>query len=189
MKNGDMIKRHPGESLVKAAERIAGINTPHVMLGLLDLETARDRQESVQSFYQAEQRRARIVEVSSDEVSEEAESEDLESEEGGVYLTHPYLVNKGPASVQAAERAETGIRKARKMVFDGVYPPKRGKVQPGEVRDLTEQSGTAKEAPALLNHPVTGPSGSGAVADRIPVRAVTPKPADLPPDIRPIEAR
>jgi hypothetical protein len=35
MKNGAIIRRYPGESLVKAAERTARSDAPRVMLGLL----------------------------------------------------------------------------------------------------------------------------------------------------------
>jgi predicted deacylase len=35
MKNGAMIRCFPGESLVKAAERIAGVDVLQVMLGFL----------------------------------------------------------------------------------------------------------------------------------------------------------
>jgi hypothetical protein len=53
MKNGAMIRRYPGESLVKAAERISGTDAPRVMLGFLN--ATEDRQSVVQSFYQAEE--------------------------------------------------------------------------------------------------------------------------------------
>ncbi|KAJ7446782.1 hypothetical protein FB451DRAFT_1188621 [Mycena latifolia] len=145
MKNGNQIRRMPGESLVKAAERIAGSNAPHVMFGIVDRSF--DRKKAVQNFYQAENRRTRIEEVSSEEDSSE-DSRNLESdkslsedsENGEVYLTKPQKVYSADEPfVQHTDRTLPSTRTARKQSFDGVYPPRRENVKARVVRDLQEE--------------------------------------------------
>lgn len=94
MKNGALIRRHPGESLVKATERIAGLDVPRVMLGFLG--PMKDRRQAVQSFYQAEDCRARIEEVlsESDDLREDKQSTSdgeacSDKSEPAIFLTRP----------------------------------------------------------------------------------------------------
>ncbi|KAJ7743389.1 hypothetical protein B0H16DRAFT_1727776 [Mycena metata] len=102
------------------------------------------------------------------------------------------------ANVQAAERTEPGIRKARKTVFDGVYPPRRDKSQMREVKDLqqpareevpTSTRTDPEIVPALLQPQSVIDKGS---AEKLPAKPLTrsplPKP-DAPPTIQPFEAR
>jgi hypothetical protein len=151
MRNGNMIRRNYGESLVQAAERIAktsaGPSAPRVMLGFLGspMTPLEDRRPAVQTFYRDFQW-AQIQEASSTE--SEAQSEALSDEEEssyfrGVYLTSPRLVAVEPRYVQPAERTDTTVRKARRQVFDGVYPPTREKRKAGEMKDL---QGSKEEA-------------------------------------------
>ncbi|KAJ7485464.1 hypothetical protein FB451DRAFT_1168731 [Mycena latifolia] len=123
------IRRLPGESLVKAAERIANGSAPHVMFGVID--RSRDREKSVHNFYQEENRCARIVEIFSGESSEN---------DGEVYLTAPRPVPLEDPYVQNADRTVPSTRTARKHVFDGVYPPRRDMAKARPVRDLQDKT-------------------------------------------------
>ncbi|KAJ7612798.1 hypothetical protein DFH06DRAFT_1344885 [Mycena polygramma] len=70
MKNGDMIRRNPGESLVQAAARIAKGSGPRVMMMEEEIQ---DRAEAVGYFYQQTEN-PRILEI----VSEDEEESDYE---------------------------------------------------------------------------------------------------------------
>ncbi|KAJ7467050.1 hypothetical protein FB451DRAFT_1178292 [Mycena latifolia] len=187
----------PGESLVKAAERIAGGNAPHVMFGIVDRSF--DRKKAVQNFYQAENRRARIVEIRSEEDSSEG-NQDLEnewssledSESGEVYLTRPQRMSStGEPLVQHADRTVPSTRTARKQSFDGVYPPRRENVKVRAVRDL-------QEGKSELGNETRG-IGGGVGADQIQISSqntgnstVKKDKPDLSkgmPEIIPVEAR
>ncbi|KAJ7145146.1 hypothetical protein C8R43DRAFT_953587 [Mycena crocata] len=148
MKNGRDIRRLAGESLVKAAEHIASLTSaPRVMLGFLDAQE--DRRHFVQNFYQGENRRVRIEEVESEESQDPESSSDNEDSEKEVelqktvkrlekvYLASSKTTDSDGPWVQPVERTETSTCKARREVFDGVYPPNREKVT-RKVRDLAE---------------------------------------------------
>ncbi|KAF7361899.1 RT-RNaseH-2 domain-containing protein [Mycena venus] len=216
MKNGAPIRKMYGETLVKAATRIAGLNAPCVMLGLVDAPVT--RQPVVEKFYQSVYQSAYIEHTTSNESltdSEEIElstsdedSHSVPSQFHGVYLTKPQPAAAGPWYVQPVERTETGVRRTRKQVFDGVYPPRREKIKSGEVRDLQarpESQLESREAAALPQplipnrpkpavvqpQPPTPPKHqvTDSSAGQSHARPPTPNPATHEPDIRPIDAR
>ncbi|KAF8158928.1 hypothetical protein K438DRAFT_1986103 [Mycena galopus ATCC 62051] len=205
MKNGAEIRRYRQESLAQAAERMAGDGAPRVMLGLAD--PLSDRQAAVQSFYQDEiehQWRMGLENIAdtSDETS--ADSEDSSQEEivsPEVFLSPPMQVSRSPYQVHPVERTEPSTRRARKVVFDGVYPPRREKTpaKVGEVRDLrpdleSSKKGTTerevKTQPGSLSTdaPLPGKTLPDKVG-KVPVRPPTPVPGVLKPDVHPIEIR
>ncbi|KAJ6454045.1 hypothetical protein C8R47DRAFT_1083268 [Mycena vitilis] len=177
LKNGDRIRRQPGESLVKAAERQASTHAPRVMLGMVD--AVADRWPAVQSFYQEERERVQREYVSSDDQDASTASESSGSEAGRrVYITLPRKVLSRAAEVQAAERTEPSTRKARRLVIDGVYPPSRPKSRAGEVVDMKEEKTSRPEAPKepSMDKPFKRPP-------------TPPKPASRLPELTPVEAR
>jgi hypothetical protein len=118
------------------------------------LEPVNERKAAVQIFYHETKQQAWAEEVTSEEstsVSEEdtdsegSEDTDIIFDQHKVYLSAPQPVNKMVHQVYPAERTETSTRKARKQVFDGVYPPKREKFRMGEIRDLTKDSQVPKD--------------------------------------------
>ncbi|KAJ7180002.1 hypothetical protein C8R43DRAFT_941736 [Mycena crocata] len=123
MINGDEIMRRRGESIATAAERVAAA-APRVLLGILDLNEP--RRAAVHNFYQEQARRARMEDVDDDTTTDENGSEEYESS-----VSTPMTAS--------AERTETGIKKARKQVFDGVYPPGRDRPKGRTVRDMQEE--------------------------------------------------
>ncbi|KAJ7016514.1 hypothetical protein C8F04DRAFT_1281195 [Mycena alexandri] len=150
---------------------------------------AQDRRTAVSNFYRAEARRARIEEMSSDEESG--------GESQRVYVTRPREVAE--ASVQVVERTEPSTRRARQLVFDGVYPPRRDRSQMREVKDL-QKEGREEEAPvSTRTEPVTAlapPPPQLAInkgsTGKLPAKPTTrsSSPAkDAAPDIQPFEAR
>ncbi|KAJ6511295.1 hypothetical protein C8R47DRAFT_1064894 [Mycena vitilis] len=88
--------------------------------------------------------------------------------------------------VQAAERSVPGIRKARREVLDGVYPPPREQGR-GRVRDLLEKEGNEKrpqiDPAASQSSPPKKPPGSTKKTGPFKLAKETL------PDIRPVEAR
>ncbi|KAJ7720991.1 hypothetical protein B0H16DRAFT_1738478 [Mycena metata] len=101
MKNGDIIRRQTGESLVKAAARIAGENGPRVMFSTMN---APERAEAVSFFYQRAERRARIVEVYSETSTDEESEEESEAESvRNIYLTMPVRTGEEQVPVYAAD--------------------------------------------------------------------------------------
>jgi hypothetical protein len=72
MKNGGMICRGYGESLVQAAERMGGTSAPRV--GLVLVDKPRDRQVAMQSFYQNVQEARRTVASRNEDNDSEKES-------------------------------------------------------------------------------------------------------------------
>ncbi|KAJ7457075.1 hypothetical protein FB451DRAFT_1510759 [Mycena latifolia] len=135
MAGGGPIRRLPGESLVKAAKRAAAGNVPRVMFGVID--RSMDQEKAMRSFYQAETRRPRIVELSNGSSADEEYSDpenstgtelsnSSEEEYEEVYLTVPKRKkHKGAPYVQQVDRTVPSTRTARWQVFDGVYPPSR----------------------------------------------------------------
>jgi hypothetical protein len=119
--------------------------------------------------------------------------------------------------VQPAERTETVVQKARKQVFDGVYPPGRPRSKPGEIRDLqgskeSERPGSwKKEEPPVEQEEEAKKMTEGTPAGKVPaesasppvpavgrlpeakgkshVQPLLPKKAPLTPEIQPFEAR
>jgi hypothetical protein len=95
---------------VKAAERIAGVNTPQVMLTFL--EPTKERKAAVQSFYHETEQQAWAEEVTSEEntsVSEEdTDSENSEdtnnnSNHHQVYLSAPQAMKKKTQQIYPVE--------------------------------------------------------------------------------------
>ncbi|KAK7000721.1 hypothetical protein R3P38DRAFT_2560447 [Favolaschia claudopus] len=155
--NGNRIRRLAGESLVKAAERMGNDTAPRVMLGYVD--TTPTRWNAVQSFYQ--QAHAYIEEISSDSAASEDEtrtdSSSDSNSESEIFLTMPRRVHT--PYVMPAERTESSTRKARHEVFDGVYPPKRPRLRPGEMRDLEDsKEGSTKGPQKRASEPKTPPA-------------------------------
>ncbi|KAJ7021330.1 hypothetical protein C8F04DRAFT_1273834 [Mycena alexandri] len=195
MKNGDPIRRYTGESLVKAAERIAG-QGPRVMFALTN--PTQDRSAAVHNFYQQQTRRAQVVEVYSGESSPEEEEgnepdeESPSSDEGSVTSSAERVYFSVPKThgyqIFEAQRTVPSIRKVRREIFDGVHVPLRGGMKKGEIRDLT---GKGKEK---VNEP--GKAGPSSVPGPAPL----PDPKRQPPNckvplsrgldnLQPIEAR
>ncbi|KAJ7431343.1 hypothetical protein FB451DRAFT_1489098 [Mycena latifolia] len=214
MKNGSPIWRQAGESLAKAAERIAGGSAPRVMLGVLD--AAMDTRQSVQNFYQEENRRARIVEIYSD-TSEDSDNSDTDLGDESdtpreVFLTAPERVGHNEEQVYPVERSVPSTRAARKEVLDGVYPPIREKGKPriGRTTGDKDQPPAAdlrpkavhlpsdqnddskKKEPVIAERPIVGPripSSSTKVPVLIPVEARkvrfdTPEDVDMPEEVK-----
>jgi hypothetical protein len=151
MKNGNTIWRKNGESLVQAAQRIAGENAPRVMLGVMDPRG--DRCDAVRNFYQETSQRARIEEVYTEESETEedaqrsSDEEDLSDDEdpAEVYLTAPRKVSESGLQVFPAERSIPSTRAARREVLDGVYPPAREKGKSGGRGELDKPSPLIKD--------------------------------------------
>ncbi|KAJ7178325.1 hypothetical protein C8R43DRAFT_942043 [Mycena crocata] len=206
MKNGRDIRRLAGESLVKAAERIASLTSaPRVMLGFLDAHE--DRRHFVQNFYQGENRRVIIEEVGSEESQDPESSSDNEDSEKEVelqktvrrlekvYLTSSKTTDSDGPWVQPVERTETSTRKARREVFDGVYPPNREKVT-RKVRDLAEDE---KEKETRLSPASGKPTGKSDMTHPVNRETVGKSsngssnshsnPANTLPELTPVEAR
>ncbi|KAJ7173091.1 hypothetical protein C8R43DRAFT_944126 [Mycena crocata] len=206
MKNGRYIRRNPGESLVKAAERImaAATSAPRVMLGFLDARE--DRPKAVQNFYQEESRRARIEEIHSNNSSTSEmnsssdESDDVEVGETALLLDRVYfnrsrMEEVGGSLVQPVERTEASTRKARREVLDGVYPPSREKTT-RKVKDLEDVAGDAdKRSDRLVpnfgksptvTHPVNREVVGKTPADSGKQRL---KSTGILPELIPVEAR
>ncbi|KAJ7104378.1 hypothetical protein B0H15DRAFT_942371 [Mycena belliarum] len=192
MIDGADIRRRPGESLVKAAERIAGVNTPRVMFGMA--EPASLRRDAVHKFYQVQH--AHISDEWTEEEPENEDgwsssSEDLSEEdsdfEKGVYLTAPQLVKIDGAYVQNAERTVPSTRAARRQAFDGVYPPAREKTKAREVRDL--QASPKPEAPR--GHQEESPTAATPSRPEATKIGRSPRvdPVEPSPEPIPIEAR
>ncbi|KAJ7446738.1 hypothetical protein FB451DRAFT_1188588 [Mycena latifolia] len=196
MKNGSPIWHQAGESLAKAAECIAGGSAPRVMLGVLD--TAMNTRQSVQNFYQEENRRARIVEIYSD-TSEDSDNSDTDLGDESdtpreVFLTAPERVGHNEEQVYPVERSVPSTRAARKEVLDGVYPPIREKgkprigrttgdkdqppaadLRPKAVQLPSDQNDDSKKKePVIVERPIVGPripSSNTKVPVLIPVEA------------------
>ncbi|KAJ7035055.1 hypothetical protein C8F04DRAFT_1182745 [Mycena alexandri] len=120
---------------------------------------------------------------------EERRDEDSEEYEQ-VYLTVPRVVAE--ANIHAAERTETSTRKARKMVLDGVYPPRRERAQIGDVKDLQKEE-LLKRGESIIN---PAPLPRQSVIDKGSTEKFTAKPStrpaskpEAPPEIQPFEAR
>jgi hypothetical protein len=139
MKNGTLIRRNPGETLVQAAERISAQSTPRVMLTYLDCQTPIMR--AVQGFYQGEAPQSQIEEVQKEFSEDEREATEDETDHE-IYLTIPRDKKGRIPWVQAADRTIPSTRSARKEAFDGVYPPSRKQVvkdlQAGQKRETSE---------------------------------------------------
>ncbi|KAJ7714997.1 hypothetical protein B0H16DRAFT_1742328 [Mycena metata] len=168
------------------------------------LDDARDRRAAVSHFYQTEKARNTGTRFDGRDSDTEEEGSDstLESLER-VYLTMPrrVIVDDEPG-VNAADRAEPSIRKARKSVFDGVYPPRHEKSQMGEVKDLEEVVKDAaaekrKLAGEKENTEPAQPDARQTINDAEKSRAraapradrAVPTPERTLPEIRPFEAR
>jgi hypothetical protein len=205
MKNGEAIRRNPGESLVQAAERIAAGNAPRVMFGILD--PMMDRQKAVQNFYQEYEQRARIIEVhSGQESSAEEEGGCMSSDEeelseltdtfDEIGLSTPTVTYANLPYVQNAERTVPSTRTARKEVFDGVYPLNREKAK-NRIREIVEKKhDNNKETRNEAQPSVTVPTDQLRPVEKSPnleagkMRASRKSASmDMVPEVIPIEAR
>ncbi|KAF8217801.1 hypothetical protein K438DRAFT_1952666 [Mycena galopus ATCC 62051] len=172
-------------------------------------------------IYYKNQQPYHLDEASTEESAHEWEEVTTsEEEEGpgkqyfrGVYLTSPRIAHATPRFVQPVERAETGVRKARRQVFDGVYPPQREKIKLNrEVRDL-QSSRPSKETEArtvdidalpqpkvdddpkevVPEPPLQQPRKISEIRSSKDggshARPPTPNPAPTIPDIQPLNAR
>ncbi|KAJ7734668.1 hypothetical protein B0H16DRAFT_1767202 [Mycena metata] len=191
MKNGDIIRWQTGESLVKAAARIAGENGPRVMFSTM--KASQERAEAASLFYQRAERQARIVEVYSESPIEEESEEESEAESGrSIYLTMPVRAGEEQAPVYAADRTTPGIRKARKASFDGVYPPTREQagLRPWVVRDLQQGEGKENDVPATASTPASVPNSAELPVDSSRTGASKRKGTiETLPELIPVEAR
>ncbi|KAJ7645044.1 hypothetical protein DFH06DRAFT_1333344 [Mycena polygramma] len=188
MKDGQTIWRRPGESLVKAAVRIAGTGGPRVMLGISEENV--DRATAVNYFYQQELQ-SRVVELESYHAeASSACGSDMEAEEE-VYITVP--CDEDDPMVQAAERSTSNIRRVRREVFDGVYPPAREHAKPRVVKESASQENREGRSQEKIQTaaPASGPSrteltGSSRTSLEKPLKNAEDKRV---PEITPIEAR
>jgi hypothetical protein len=201
MRNRNMTHRNYGKSLVQAVERIAntsvGPSAPRVMLGFLGLSMTpwEDHHPAVQTFYQDYQR-AQIQEALS--MESEARAETSSDEEGssyfkGVYLTSLQLVATEPRYVQPAEHTDTTVQKARRQIFDGVYPPTREKRKAGEMKDLhgsKEESRTHNRGAKVIpdSHPMPHllEQADVPIVEEVPI--IAGPPAQSPPMVTPEKA-
>ncbi|KAJ7272795.1 hypothetical protein C8J57DRAFT_1225144 [Mycena rebaudengoi] len=195
MKDGTEIRKQRGETLVQAAARIGKVSAPVVLLGFVDQPRS---VKSLQTFYQGEPQRARIVEVNTDseesEVSAELSEADSYIIEPGteasdgmrphkVYLSVPRGTSFGEQAVHAAERSVTGLKTARREIFDGVHMKAREKSQTQALkRTANERESGEKRQRAgtenLTRTPTRNRSEPGEMMNEVPVDVPEGAPLD-----------
>ncbi|KAJ6447505.1 hypothetical protein C8R47DRAFT_1085259 [Mycena vitilis] len=141
------------------------------------------------------EQQTRVVELESyhAEASSAGDS-DMETEDH-IYLTMPQEVDD--PMVQAAERATSNIRRVRKEIFDGVYPPARVPTTPRVVKEIPgrgERENHGKESIQAAAQPLSLPrqdsTGSLRTSSENPPKNTSKTAGSKQtPELIPIEAR